>query len=330
MGSVILNIGFVLAGLLGLFLGGNWLVDGASRIARAIGVPPLIVGLTVVSFGTSAPELMVSVRAAMTSSSGIALGNVVGSNIANVGLILGMTGLIAPIAVRVSLVRREIPIMIAISTLAYFLILDSQVGRLDGVLLLAGFVVFNLAMLYITLHRTAEQRAADDAADKFPEQGEINLLLEWGRLILGIAVLLAGAEFTVRGATAIAQTLGVPEVVIGLTLVAFGTSLPELAASMIAAFRGQSDIAIGNVIGSNIANLLLILGMTSVIQPITIQEPGGFSPYVRGMLSFDYPLMLAFALLVLPFTLDRVLNRIEAAFFLMVYASFITASFVVG
>ncbi len=328
--NIALNVGFILVGLLGLFYGGNWLVDGASRIARALGVPALIVGLTVVSFGTSAPELMVSISAALRGSSGIALGNVVGSNIANVGLILGMTGIITPIAVKVTLVRREIPIMIGITALGYLLFVgDNQIGRVDGAILLTGFVAFNLLMIYLTASRSDEQRAADNASMGDGDE-ETNMALEWGRLLAGIVVLLIGAEFTVRGATAIAETFGVPEVVIGLTLVAFGTSLPELAASMIAAFRGQADIAVGNVIGSNIANLLLILGVTSIISPIPISEPGSFSPYIRGMVSFDYPLMFAFALLMLPFALDRILNRVEAGFFLAVYASFIMASFLLG
>ncbi len=328
--DIVISVGFILVGLFGLFFGGNWLVDAASCIARELGLPPLIVGLTVVAFGTSAPELMVSVSAALRGSSGIALGNVVGSNIANVGLILGMTGLVAPIVVKVTLVRREIPLMIIISAVAYVFILDKQIGRVDGAIMLVGFVVFNLLMVYLTTRRTDEQRAADNEIGSEHHGGnDINMALEWGRLLLGIIVLLIGAELTVRGATSIAQTLGVPEVVIGLTVVAFGTSLPELAASLVAAFRGQSDIAVGNVIGSNIANLLLILGATSLISPIPIHEPGTFSPYEPGMLSFDYPLMVAFALLVLPFALDRVLNRIESAFFLTVYASFIIASFLI-
>ncbi|MEL7234457.1 MAG: calcium:sodium antiporter, partial [Chloroflexota bacterium] len=141
--ELLLNIGFILVGLFGLFFGGNWLVTGASRIASKLGVPAIIVGLTVVAFGTSAPELMVSLQAAISGSSGIALGNVVGSNIANVGLILGMTGLVAPIAVNVTLVRREIPIMIVISLLCYLLLFDTEIGRVDGFILLAGFIVFN-------------------------------------------------------------------------------------------------------------------------------------------------------------------------------------------
>ncbi|MEM6281525.1 MAG: calcium/sodium antiporter [Chloroflexota bacterium] len=325
--AILLNIGLILVGLFGLFFGGNWLVTGASRIASKLGVPALIIGLTVVAFGTSAPELMVSLQAALAGSSGIALGNVVGSNIANVGLILGMTGLVAPIAVNVTLVRREIPLMILISFACYFLLFDTEIGRGDGIVLLTGFIVFNLVMIYVTATRSDDQKTADAAAGQEMDDSQTNTGLEVGRLLVGIMVLLLGANFTVRGATFVAEAMGVPEVVIGLTLVAFGTSLPELAASLIAAFKGQSDIAVGNVIGSNIANLLLILGATSLVSPIPISEPGTFSPYARGMLSFDFPLMLGFALLMLPFALDRVLNRAEAAFFLIVYVSFIAVSF---
>lgn len=329
MSEMFINIGLIVLGLTGLFLGGNWLVTGASRIARQLGLPPLIVGLTVVAFGTSAPELMVSVRAALSGSSGIAIGNVVGSNIANVGLILGITGLIAPIGVKVSLIRREIPLMIAITALVYIFIIDGNIQRLDGLILLIGFVVFNTAMLLLTLNRSDEQKAADAEATGDRNGQQINMALEWGRLILGIVVLLIGAELTVRGATSVAQSLGVPDVVIGLTLVAFGTSLPELAASVIAALNGQSDIAVGNVIGSNIANLLFILGTTALISPIPITEPGTFSPYVPGLLSFDYLVMFAFALLVLPFALDRTLNRLESGLFLTVYTAFILSSFLI-
>lgn len=326
---MLLNFVLILFGLAGLFFGGNWLVDGASRIAKVFGVPPLIVGLTVVAFGTSAPELMVSMSAAIRGSSGIALGNVVGSNIANVGLILGLTGLITPIAVKVTLVRREIPLMILISGLSYLLILDSSLGRIDGAILLGGFVLFNLLMIYFTLNRSDEQKAAD-AIDSGANnnEGNINLPKEFGRFFLGLVVLLFGSELTVRGATSIAEVMLVPEVIIGLTLVAFGTSLPELAASLVAAVRGQSDIAVGNVIGSNIANILLILGATSLVSPIPIQEPGQFAtPFIPGMITFDYPLMFVFALMMIPFVLDRKLNRIESAFFLLSYVSFVLASF---
>ena len=327
--DIVQNLGLILVGLAGLFFGGNWLVDGASRVAQKLGVPPLIVGLTVVAFGTSMPELMVSVRAALSGSSGIALGNVVGSNIANIGLILGLTGLVLPITVKVRMVRREIPLMIGVTLLGYILIFDRLVGRLDGIILLLGFIAFNGGMLWFTLRRSDEEKAEDLAAGGDSHPDEINTSLEVGRLLVGIVVLLIGAESTVRGATAIASQLGVPDVVIGLTLVAFGTSLPELAASLVAAFRKQSDIAVGNVVGSNIANLLLILGATSVITPIPVNDAGTFMPYSFGVLSFDYPLMLAFAVLVMPFALDRVLNRIESGFFLLTYMVFIIASFFV-
>lgn len=325
--TMMLNLGMIAIGLGSLFLGGNWLVEAASKIARTLGLPPLVIGLTVVAFGTSAPELIVSVRAALSGASGLALGNVIGSNIANIGLILGLTGLVLPITVKAILVRREIPIMIGVTLLGYLLLADQLIGRFDGVILLVGFVIFNATMIIITLRRTDEQKADDLIASRGGDTSEVNLPLEWGRLLLGIAVLLVGAELTVRGATTIAEAFGVPEVVIGLTLIAFGTSLPELAASLIAALRRQSDIAVGNVVGSNIANLLLILGTTSVISPIPVNDPGTFSPYTFGVISFDYPLMLAFSLLVVPFALDRILNRIESGFFLVTYVAFISASF---
>jgi len=328
--NIALNLTLIIVGLFGLFFGGNWLVDGASKIARSLGVPPLIVGLTVVAFGTSAPELMVSIRAALSGSSGIALGNVIGSNIANIGLILGLTGLVLPITVRVTLVRREIPIMIGITIVAYLLMIDQQIGRVDGWMMLTGFVLFNAAMVWLTMRRTDEQRAADDAAARgTKDDEEINTGLAWVQLVIGVAILLAGAESTVRGATAIAGAMGVPEVVIGLTLVAFGTSLPELAASLVAAFRNQSDIAVGNVVGSNIANLLLILGLTSTISPIPVEDPGTFAPYAFGVISFDYPLMLGFSILLMPFALDRILNRVESGVFVLTYFLFIIASFFV-
>ena len=326
--TMLLNLGMIIIGLGGLFLGGNWLVDAASRIARSLGVPPLIIGLTIVAFGTSAPELIVSLSAALRGSSGIAIGNVVGSNIANIGLILGLTGLVLPITVKLTLVRREIPIMIGVTVLAYILLFDGLLGRLDGIVLLISFLAFNAFMVLLTLNRTDEQKAEDMAASGGDDEfEEINMPREWVMLVVGILVLLVGADLTVRGAVTVAAHFGVPDVVIGLTLVAFGTSLPELAASLVAAFRQQSDIAVGNVVGSNIANLLLILGITSLVSPIPVTDPGTFSPYTFGIITFDYPLMLAFSILVMPFALDRILNRVESAIFLTTYIVFITVSF---
>lgn len=327
---MIINIGLLIIGLGGLFLGGNWLVDGASRLARSFGMPPLIIGLTIVAFGTSSPELMVSLRAAISGASDIAIGNVVGSNIANVGLILGVTGLVLPIHVEESLVRREIPLTIGISVVCLFLFLDGEVGRIDGLFLFVGFIAFNVLM-FLLRPREKPLKKKD-----VPTNTEgVNRMREFGRLVVGIAVLLVGAEATVSGATAIALNLGISEIVIGLTVVAFGTSLPELAASLIAAFRGQSDIAVGNVIGSNVANLLLILGLTSLVQPIPINDPGvvsfanGFA-YDPGLLSFNYPIMIGFSLLLLPFALDSILERWEATIFIVAYAGFMVLSFVMA
>ncbi|MEO0563389.1 MAG: hypothetical protein AAF125_14870 [Chloroflexota bacterium] len=198
--DTLLNIGLIAIGLVGLFLGGNWLVTGASRIAHELGVPPLIIGLTVVAFGTSAPELMVSVRAAMSGSSGLALGNVIGSNIANIGLILGLTGLVLPITVKVTLVRREIPIMIGITLVGYLFLLDQEIGRIDGWILLIGFLTFNASMLLLTMRRSDEQKASDIelGGEDFDADRDISLPIEWGRLLIGVVVLLIGAEMMRR------------------------------------------------------------------------------------------------------------------------------------
>lgn len=324
--EILTNLGLIALGLLGLFFGGNWLVEGASRIARVLGVPPLIVGLTIVAFGTSAPELVVSVRAALTGSSGIALGNVIGSNIANVGLILGVAGLIAPISVHVGLVRREIPLMIGVSLLTWFLAFDAVMSRPDGIILLVGFALFNALMIYLTLNRSKEEK--EDANKLKENDAPVNMALEWVKLLGGIAVLVLGAELTVRGSVGIATLLGVPDVIIGLTLVAVGTSLPELAASVIAAMRGQSDLAVGNVVGSNIFNILLILGVTTAISPFAVPTPGTWEPYSLGVVTFDLFAMFFYALLMLPFALDRVLTRVESSFYLMSYVGFIVVAFV--
>lgn len=334
--DMLLNVGLILAGLAGLFYGGNWLVDSSSLIAKRFGVPTIIIGLTIVAVGTSAPELVVSVLAASRGASGIALGNVVGSNIANVGFILGMIGLLTPIAVAGSLVRREIPFLVAISFLAYGLMFDQTMSRLDGMILVSLFIAFTGFLIYVTMrgqttHHAQHLIEPQESHSESTPSVEINIALQFGKLAVGIAVLIVGAQLTVQGATTIATALGVPEAIIGLTLVAVGTSLPELAASMVSAFRGESDLAVGNVVGSNIANILLILGVSSIVSPIPAASSGTlagtFIPYVKGMLTFDFLIMIAFALLMLPFSLDRQLTRREAGMFLIAYIGFIVASF---
>lgn len=305
----------LLVGLAGLYFGGNWLVTGAARLARSLGISALIVGLTVVAIGTSTPELLVSVSAALSGSSDIALGNIVGSNIANIGLILGLSGLIYPISVHVTLLRREIPIMIVVAIITYVLLNDGIVGRTDGLLLLAGMVVF-LAFLVISSRREQKVKhniPEEEEDEKFDPQS-INRLRELGRVALGIAVLMIGAQFTVDNAANIARAMGISELVIGVTLVAVGTSLPELVTSVTAALKRESDIAIGNVVGSNIFNVLGILGATALIQPVGVQQ---------RIISFDAWVMIGFSLLVLPFALNRKLERLEAIVFLIAYVVYV-------
>jgi cation:H+ antiporter len=312
------DIGTIALGLIGLLVGGNGLVRSASRLAASFGISPLVIGLTVVAIGTSMPELVVSVSAALQGSSDISIGNVVGSNIANIGLILGLAGLITPLAINTMLIKREIPVMIVVSVGALLVAMSGSIGQLEGVLLAVGFVVFTFV-----LYRFSPRAEADPAltmevqklssADKPPRR---RVTAFW--LVVWLGVLIAGAQFTVTGAVDIARFLGVSELVIGLTLVAVGTSLPEIATSAIASIRGESDLAAGNVVGSNIANILLILGTTAIIRPIGVSS---------DVLTYDFPIMLAFSVLLLPFVLDRRLQRWQATLLLLGYVGYIAFSF---
>lgn len=313
---LIVNIALILVGLVGLYFGGDFLVTGSSRVAFKFKVSPLIVGLTIVAMGTSAPELVVSILAAFDGSPGIALGNVIGSNIANIGLILGFTGTISALAVQETIVKREIPMMIAVTLFASLLILDGQLNRIDGLLMLFSFGVFTY--LFYVLATYTDTEVTIEAPDE--EDAEtINMPLEIGRIVGGVALLVVGAQAMVNGAQAIALSFGVSELVVGVTIVAFGTSLPELATSLVAATKGENDIAIGNVIGSNIANLLLVLGATSTIATIDVGN--------TDLSIVEYLVMLAFSFMLLPFARNRVLSRRESALFLGFYIAFIIYSF---
>lgn len=299
------------AGLAGLFFGGEWLVTGASRLARSLGVSALIVGLTIVAMGTSTPELLVSVNAALSGSADISIGNIVGSNTANIGLILGLSGLIYPIAVHVDVLRREIPLMIAVAVLGFVLMLDGQLNAMDGIILVVGMASYIGFMIYAA---RKEQKIKHDIPEDQEPPIAVNRLLEVGRVVLGIAVLMIGAQLTVTNAAALARALGVSELIIGVTLVAVGTSLPELVTSTMAAWRRESDIAIGNVVGSNIFNILGILGLTSIINPV------GVAPQ---FIQLDGLVMIGFSLLVLPFALNRKLGRVESGVFLLAYVAYV-------
>jgi len=315
-----LGVILVLAGLLLLYYGAEYLVTGSSRLALSMGVRPLVVGLTVVAFATSMPELLVSLFAAVRGASAMAAGNVIGSNIANIGLILGVAALITPVVVARSTLTREVPIMVVASLGLYLVAFDGVLSFLDGLLLFLCLLVF-LAYCVVT--------ARDPS---IPANGQVEQAIREasaGRgknvtlVVLGMAGLGVGAELMVRGAVMIATLLGVSEMVIGLSIVAIGTSLPELAASVMSAWKGEMDISVGNVIGSNIFNILFVLGICPMFNPIVIEARA---------LQMDFPVMLAFcALLIALLTMisPRLqLDRKRGMMLLGAYVLFVASLFI--
>ena len=266
----ITDIVAIVLGLVGLFLGGNWLVRGAGRLATSFGVSPMLVGMTVVAFGTSAPELLVSASAALSGVSDLALGNVVGSNIANVGLMLGLAALMVPFRVEWTLIKREIPVMLIATASVIIFAYDGLISQAEGGVLLMGLALFLLLqyrwMLMDRAMITPEVTDYDRALGVVGK--DIHRLTELGFITIGLIALVIGSQLMISGAVSIARHLGISELIVGVTLVAVGTSLPELVTTIVAARRKQSDIAVGNAVGSNIFNLLLILSITTLIRPI--------------------------------------------------------------
>jgi cation:H+ antiporter len=310
---------YLIAGLVLLVAGAEVLVRGAAKLAAQFGIPPLIIGLTVVAFGTSAPETAVSVQAALNGSGDLAIGNVVGSNIANVLFILGLTALIAPLVVSRQLIRLDVPIMIGASLVVYALAWDGSLSKLDGALLFAGILAYT-GFLIISSRRDKSAAAADDEFSKEfgldepakPYAWAINL----GLIVAGLVLLVTGSNFLVEGAVTLARALGISELVIGLTVVAIGTSLPELATSVLAALKGERDIAVGNIVGSNIFNLLCVLGLASLVAPQPVSV-------AANALAFDFPVMIAVAVACLPiFFAGYRINRWEGLLFLAYYAAY--------
>ncbi|MBR3937612.1 MAG: calcium/sodium antiporter [Bacteroidaceae bacterium] len=299
----------LLAGFILLFFGGDWLVDGGVALARRFRISPLVIGMTIVAFGTSAPELLVSLISAIKGSAGIAIGNVVGSNIANIGLILGLTALICPIETDNSKVIRHGSIMIAASLLLMVFALKSGITRIEGLTLFAGIILFTT--ISVRKGRTQPQEADIDSQ----EGKSMTVLAAIGLIVLSCAMLAFGADILVDGATTIASAIGVSDKVIGLTIVALGTSLPELAASVAAAFKKQMDISIGNIIGSNIFNILCVLGVSASIKPISLE----FRDYAN-----DFIWMMVFSVFIIIFTTMRKkkgrLGRTAGILFLLAYA----------
>lgn len=300
-------------GLVLLVGGAEALVKSASNLAATAGISPLVIGLTVVAFGTSAPELVVSLQAGLSNQPDIALGNVVGSNICNVLLILGLSALIMPLVVAQQLIRLDVPIMIGASGLVMLFGWDGRIGRSDGIVLFLGGIGYTLFLLY-----QSRLEKNPIVQDEYAQFGTRSLSLKEaglnGALLLGgLAMLIGGSHLLIKSAVTIATLLGASQLIIGLTVVAIGTSLPELATSVTASLRGESDIAVGNVVGSNIFNILVVLGLSSAVSPAGI----AVSP---AAISFDIPIMLAVAVLCLPicFTGNKI-SRKEGGLLLAYY-----------
>lgn len=307
----------VAAGLVLLLIGGEALVRAAVALADRLGVSRLIIGLTVVAFGTSAPELLVCIQAALEDAPGIAIGNVVGSNIANVLLVIGIPALIAPFVCERAIMQREGLAMVAATVIVI------AIAWFDGIRFWPGLLLVALLIAFLfNAYRRARAGGDSSVADEVAEMGEgapNNGILIAVMMILGVAGLVAGSHFLVEGAREIALSAGVSEAVIGVTLVALGTSLPELATTVVAAFRRHGDVAIGNILGSNLFNILGILGITAMVSHI---------PIPAQMLHFDFWVMLGAALILFPFAIARLpIGRVAGLFFLVAYVGYVLAQF---
>ena len=308
---------FLILGIAVLVIGADFLVRGASNLAAMARISPLVIGLTVVAFGTSAPELAVSLHAAFNDQAQLAVGNVVGSNICNVLLILGTSALVAPLVVAQQLVRLDVPIMIGVSGLVFLFGLDGRIDTSDGIVLVVGGITYTFFLLFQSRREKNPEVQSEYAQEYGPQAFSwSHLSVEIFAFLGGLACLLIGSRLLVKGAVAIATDLGVNPLIIGLTIVALGTSLPELATSLVASFRGERDIAVGNVVGSNIFNILVVLGMTSAL------SPGGIM-IDPSVLAFDIPVMIGVAIMCFPICFnDNLVSRWEGLMLLAYYLAY--------
>ena len=313
-----LTVWLFVGGLVLLIGGAELLVRGASRLAAAIGISPLVIGLTVVAFGTSAPELAVSVQSTLDGQSDLAMGNVVGSNIANVLLILGLSAVITPLTVASQLIRIDVPLMIGGSLLLYGLGLDGRIGRWDGVVLFAGIILYTTWLIYQSRRENKAIQAEFAAEYSVGRHSAMGMwLLNLSFIVVGLLLLVIGARWLVESAVLLARWFEISELIIGLTVVAVGTSLPEVATSVIAAIRGERDIAVGNAVGSNIFNILSVLGLAGIISPVGVVVS-------TAILGFDLPIMIAVAIACLPifYTGSRIAHW-EGTLFLGYYIAYV-------
>jgi cation:H+ antiporter len=309
----IFTLSLLLAGgLILLFVGAELLIRGSSSLALRFGISSLVVGLTVVAFGTSSPELVVSINASLDGNPAIALGNIVGSNICNIALILGIASLIRPLAVEAQVVKREIPILIAISLLMFILLLNNEISRPEGILFVSGIVVYTSLSIYLSKKETSQKVKSEfeEGIPKAKTTVSVSIIMSIG----GLALLIFGSDLFVKGAVGVAEKLQLSQAIIGLTIVSLGTSLPELITSAVAAYKKEADIAIGNIVGSNIFNILAILGITATVSPVVAPD----------ISILDLSFMLGFAFLLWPLTKTGfVLNRLEGSILLLGYLIYI-------
>jgi len=302
-------------GLALLVIGAEALVRGASSLALAARLSPLVIGLTIVAFGTSAPELAVSVKASLEGQAAVAVGNVIGSNTMNVLVILGLASLITPLAVSSQLVRLDIPVMIGVAGLAWLLSLDGTIGRFDGLLLVLIFVGYTAMLLLVARRTEGEVSEAKGEITNSPVRSTLGAI---AAVVVGLVLLVLGSRLLVDAAIAFAAAAGISDVVIGLTIVAAGTSLPEVVTSVVASLRGERDIAVGNVVGSNIFNLLCVLGAAGIVSPAGL----AVSPEV---LRIDFPVMLLASAVCLPICFTRfTIDRWEGMVLLGAYAAYLS------
>lgn len=332
-------------GILGVYIGAEWLVKGSSNLSRDLGIKPIIIGLTVVAFGTSTPELAVSLTAAIKGSNDISVGNIIGSNIANIGLILGISAMILPLKVEKIIMKNQLPLMIAISFGFYFMAIDREIGFVDGLFLFIGIIIFTGYQIYNTINsKTKSHNQIHDKDKNSPdllkspllsdktsssllcestesnvETTKKNLLKNILYIMIGLTSLLIGAHLFVKSAIFLANRLGISEMVIGITMVAVGTSIPEMATSVVSAFRKEADICVGNIVGSNIFNILMVIGAVGLISPINVPQE---------TINFELPVMLLFSIALIPMIRGSLyVNRIEGFILTLGYFVFIFSLF---
>lgn len=316
MVSVLMIVG----GLIALTFGADLLIKGAATLASRFGISAIVIGLTVVAFGTSSPELAVSIQGALGGQADITVGNVLGSNIFNIMFILGLSALIVPLSVHLQIIRIEVPIMVVAGVFTYFFALDGQINRIEGLVTFGLLIVYLLFQIQLSMkEKEAKSNQVNSKESQVSEKISSSPIWQDGvRIVLGLGLLVLGANYFVRGATDIARGFGVSELVIGLTIVAVGTSLPEVATSLMAALKKQTDIAVGNVIGSNIFNSLGVLGVSSLVSPKSV----GVSPQA---VTFDFPFVVAVSILCFPLFLRGLkIGRLEGAGLLGGYIAYVT------